>query len=1761
MAEIDSLEIKISSQVNKANASITTLIKRLDGLSASLSGVNSRGLATMGAGVNKLANAMNNFSANTKTIDFSRLSRNLKSISEIDTSKFSEISSKVTQLSVAFKGIGTIDTSGITNIATSLSRLGGKNAIAGADNLIKVGDKLGQFVTQMNGIGSLTFDATSLSSLISSISRLGGKAATEAVKNLPPISAQLQNFVRQLNNIGSLKFDTTNLSNLINGISRLGGKTAMSAVANIQTLTKELNSLIITLSRAPTINRNIIDMTNALANLARTGTNSRIAANSLSQSFTKISSTGNRTLGTLRGMQGTFRNLIRSIIPFVGVFQLFNLGKQAMEISSDLTEVQNVVDTTFDDMSYKVENLTKTSIEQFGLSELSLKQFSSRFQAMGTAMGFPINQMSDMSIELTKLTADIASFYNVAQEDVARNLQSIFTGETEPLRKYGLDLTQATLQEWALKQGIDANVQSMSQAQKTMLRYQYVLTNTKAAQGDFARTSGTWANQIRILKQNFEQLASVIGGGLINAFKPFVRTLNAVLQKVITFARIVTEALGSIFGWKYEVSSGGLVSDWGNIEDSTGGVADNLGDAAKSVKEMNKSIRAWDELNLLTTSEPSKGGGGSGGAGGAGLDLDADVSFGKIVPTDSILKDYESFIDNLHELGNYIGKTLLDAMKGIKWNEIYKETRGFGKGLADFLNGLISPELFNSLGETVAGALNTALHFVDSFGLWFDWKNFGDSLAAGLLGFLNNIQWDVALSAASNWGKGIADALNDFITPETFGTTGNAIAMALNTAIQFALSFGRTFDFKNLGESIVAGINNFFATFNFKNLVSTLNIWANGILDTVITILGKTDWDLIGSQIGEFLADIDFIAIGKKLGKALWKAINAGIKLFAKTFSKAPIETAIITLMGIPKVLKAIVDTKFVKGVKNLVTNFRDFGDVIEFVFPTFTGDVEAFSIVADKFPKMAKVVDILGDSFQRLMFGVHFGDYVGGINAAIDNIRNNLTGLQKGVITAAAAFVEFNIVSDTFEGLTLGSENLLAGIGKISIAVAAAGAAMYVALGPTGLAIAAITGVVAAVNGINDAFDAIRAQEIGESIKNAMSNPGGVPLSEVTSSFVNAFSEAASGFELIKEKSSEMDSVQKNIESTWIEIYKIQEAMDNGVLSVEEGKTKLETLFSELATLTEQKFSTMNTAIVSAYGEGGSFRTALDSLGADTEAAIDTMITYGYQNSERAKEIAQELAGMDIHSEDYMKLTKELASLTGEMSNFEKATSDFTYDMNLLQGKIDYSEIFLEDGSIDTEVLKKYFDEASGALNEYETSLDEAGKEVARYWQEIYNSPTATEDQKAIAEANLNYIPEAIKNMKTDAELKVVEFTDMLQNDFIAKTGGIIEDAQNTWNSKTDWDKFWNGVFGAGTEGEYVKEAVEQQQKNVDELSAAIEESFGDLEIDGVAWASDAAKEIYGALFDSQYIHSEVGLGHYKYTLNEDYKEIIEGATEGISELAAQRGKDATEGYANEFSNSANVQNAQNEAKTFTEKVIESIAKAQDSHSPSKVTEGLGKDAVDGYTLGIESNKNNTINAVTLYTTEIINRFSDIIKPLKQIGIDAMNGLHDGLSSAESSLYAKARKIADNITKTIKTALDIHSPSKVMFELGNYTMQGFKNGLENLYYPIAESVQGFEQDLEIASEPNINDVYGDYKQTAEMYAPKIGARIQQSVGYDKSNMETNALLRRQNELLDAILKKPILESSDIFNAAKSVYTTEAKRRFGSSSRFDPIWG
>lgn len=760
-------------------------------------------------------------------------------------------------------GIASIDTSGFTNSMKTIT-----DSLKGLSN-IKISG-LSSFAKNINQLGNM--DNSKIVQMSTAIKEFG-------------------NSVQSLGNI-NVSDDVAKMSELARSISRLGTSAAGKAVTNMPQLASALNSMMAQLQKAPKVSQNLIDMTNALASFAKTGSSGGRAATSLGNSVKNMSGKFSGIPATLKrfdsaisksvGKIKSFKSSILSAFGAVGgIYAAINGIKKSIDIASDLTEVQNVVDVTFGNFKDKIESLAAVSIPELGMSELTVKQIASRFQAMGTAMGIARGEMADMSVDLTRLAGDMSSFYNVAQEDVARSLQSVFTGETEPLRKYGLDLTQATLKEWALKNGIDADIKSMSQMEKTMLRYQYVMANTTAAQGDFIRTADTWANQVRILKEQLKQLAGVLGTAFINALKPLVSALNSALSSIISFAQTVVNALGKIFGWKIKISNSGIASDFDSAASGADDIAGSTGKAAKNVDKMKAGLRAFDELKTIDTSGKDSGSGGGGGAGSAG---GAGAGAGDLFQLEETESAFKSKIKDLEGLGEYIGNALKTAMDNIKWKDVYAKASGFGSGLAKFLNGLFKGEkgetLFGKVGTTIAGALNTVLHSLNSFGKTFEWEQFGQNISDGINNFFKTFDVVLAADTLNTWAHGILTSLitaisetdweqigekvSEFISNIDYGKLlADAIKLSvslINAAISFAEGLAEKFDPIAILKSIKDGLATVDWSEAFESLMKFLEkIPGIGKLIEVLDFTGIIDGftDLIDT-IEDFVDNFDF---------------------------------------------------------------------------------------------------------------------------------------------------------------------------------------------------------------------------------------------------------------------------------------------------------------------------------------------------------------------------------------------------------------------------------------------------------------------------------------------------------------------------------------------------------------------------------------------------------------------------------------------------------------------------------------------------------------------------------------------------------------------------------------------------------------------------------------------------------------------------------------------------------------------------------------
>ena len=852
----------------------------------------------------------------------------------------------------------------------------------------------------------------------------------------------------------------------------------------------------------------------AVSALGRLGSALALNRKNLSNLTSGMSSFRGTTSKTVSSVGSLTKQVAAASGVYLGLYGAIKGIKSSIDFASSLTEVQNVINVTFGKSAKVIEDFAKTSIRQFGLSELSAKQTAGRYQAMGTALGVPQKEMAKMSVELTKLSADMASFYDVAQEDVAKSLQSVFTGTTTPMRRYGVDLTIATLEEWAHKRGIDAKIKSMSQAEKMMLRYQYVMERTGAAQGDFQRTIHTWHNQITLLKENFRELSGVIGTAFINTLKPVIETLNAVMGKVIAFSKTVLNSLGQIFGWEYEDTGGGVANDFmdemegaGDLADGMDDVADATDEATKKQKEFNKQLAKFDELTNYTTSEKGGGKDKDNGKDSTGLDdlagLGGEYGGGEWKKKDSIFKKFKSELDTLYKLGEYIGNTLTEVMEGINWDSIYEKARNFGSGLASFLNGLISPGLFSALGKTVAGSINTAINAALGFGENFNFDNFGTSIASFINSALGGIDWGTALTAATTWGVGIATAINSFIKETDFELVGSSVASFVNTAIQGALSLVENLNFEGIGQSIATALNSFIHETDFESIGTLIANFVNGAARSSLSFAENFNFEGIGEKIAGF--------INSALGGIEWKTIltaasvwGEGIAQTINSFFKQTdfdligstvgnfINTAINFVLSSGEELDfQDVGQKIADGINEAFKTI-DFEDLAESINTWIKGALTTVTTLLKKtdFEEIGKKI---GTFLAELDFGEILGDIAESIWEAIKAAFGLLSGLFEEAPLETALITVFAVLKFTGLGKFIAG-NIAASISS-SLTVALSGLSL-----PSLPVLAAIAGVGAALvdlwntsetfrDAVKNAFDRVKESLKGafDKIKNAI--------------------------------------------------------------------------------------------------------------------------------------------------------------------------------------------------------------------------------------------------------------------------------------------------------------------------------------------------------------------------------------------------------------------------------------------------------------------------------------------------------------------------------------------------------------------------------------------------------------------------------------------------------------------------------------------------
>lgn len=509
-------------------------------------------------------------------------------------------------------------------------------------------------------------------------------------------------------------------------------------------------------------------------------------------SLDRTMSKANQTIS--RGMDRGLNKVSNSLAKIGGlvagafaVSKLVSFGKECANLGSDLQEVQNVVDVSFGEMSKDIDEWASHSIELMGMSETSAKKFAGTFGAMSKSFGFTNNEMVDMSKTLTQLTADVASFYNLDYDLAYTKLKSVYTGETETLKDLGVVMTQNALDQFALANGYGKTTKQMTEQEKVALRYKFVLDKLSVASGDFVRTSDGFANQTRILNQQFEKLKTTIGQGFIQALTPAIKVLNQLIARL----QVVAQAFANVMNAKFGKGGGlsGVVQETEDIAGTSSEAIDGIngvGDAIdETSKKASKAEFGFDELNKLGSLDSSSSGGG-------GAITSSDVSNIQTYNdelekdgdlTDGLSKKIEGLLSRVSNIWNTTKTKFLDALDKFKFKDRIETIKS---ALSSFnwesLFGIIG----KGLGYIAGLTANIAAVVLPKLSSW--WDKHGpnveksiDNIFGSLNAFVNSKAFSSLVDLSLNVLGVAADNLDKIVAIAVAGKIAKAASTLANT--------------------------------------------------------------------------------------------------------------------------------------------------------------------------------------------------------------------------------------------------------------------------------------------------------------------------------------------------------------------------------------------------------------------------------------------------------------------------------------------------------------------------------------------------------------------------------------------------------------------------------------------------------------------------------------------------------------------------------------------------------------------------------------------------------------------------------------------------------------------------------------------------------------------------------------------------------------------------------------------------------------------
>ena len=685
----------------------------------------------------------------------------------------------------------------------------------------------------------------------------------------------------------------------------------------------------------------------------------------------------------MSGISGLAKKAGAALAGAFAVKKIVDFGKECVQLGSDLSEVQNVVDVTFPKMKEKVNDFAKNAAASFGLSETMAKKYTGAFGAMAKSFGFTENEAYKMSTTLTGLAGDVASFYNISQDEAYTKLKSVFTGETETLKDLGVVMTQSALDSYALANGYGKVTSKMSEQEKVALRYKFVQDQLSASAGDFLRTSNSWANQTRLLSLQFDALKASIGQGLINVLTPVLKVVNTIIGKLSALASKFAELTGIAFG-KQDVSDTSEAMD--DVAQSASDASDNvsgIGDAAqKSAKKAQRAMMSFDKINKLSdNSKDSSGSGAKGVSGGSSAKTSAADQVAKSSggALDGLKKKFEA-LQKLFAKGFKLGAgNISGAVKSIQ-----SHLKNIGNSLRD---------IFTDKNVSAAFKKMVALFVVNQGKIIGAIASIGATIADNLLGgfdlFLQgnkekikkwlisvfNISGEIDTIRANFW-VAIAEIFSVFQSEDAKKLTAGLFTIVYST---FA---GMTELFLKIGRDILNFITRPIIE-NKDKLKKTLENTikpASDVVNKISEVVSET-WDKIQKTYDSKV-------------KPLFDSLTNGVSEWMGTWLDKYNQYIAPVLDRLSKRFSEVMDTKIKPAIDSVISAWGKFCDTIKVIWEKWLQPFVKWCI-ENIVPVFAKVFEEAGKKIQDI-FG-NIGDVIKGISTAFSGICTIIQAVVEG--------------------------------------------------------------------------------------------------------------------------------------------------------------------------------------------------------------------------------------------------------------------------------------------------------------------------------------------------------------------------------------------------------------------------------------------------------------------------------------------------------------------------------------------------------------------------------------------------------------------------------------------------------------------------------------------------------------------------------------------------------------------------------------------